>query len=89
MQTLFADTISNIAVTGPLVRIEFAATVLTQNAEGKQDARLVPNQQIVLPLEGFVRSVGIQEQIVRRLIADGVIKTQPATGAAPVAATTS
>jgi len=31
---------------------------------------------VVMPLEGFVRSFGLQEQIVRKLIANGVIKVQ-------------
>lgn len=80
MQTYYADAITNIAVTGTLVRIELATATLTQGPDGKQEVKMVPSQQIVMPLEGFVRSVGVQEQIVRRLIADGVVKTQPAAG---------
>lgn len=81
MQTLFADAITNIAVTGTLVRIELSTASLTQNDEGKQEVRMVPHQHLVMPLEGFVRAVGVQEQIVRRLIADGVVKVQPPTEA--------
>jgi len=77
MQTIFADSIHNIAVTGPLVRIELATAALSRNGEGKQEVRMEPSQQIVMPLEGFVRAVGIQEQIVRRLVADGIVKVQP------------
>lgn len=77
MQTSFADGIVNIAITGPLIRIDFGTATPSKNAEGKQEVHLSPSQQVVMPLEGFVRSFGLQEQIVRKLIADGVIKVQP------------
>jgi ribosomal protein L19E len=36
-------------------------------------------------LDGFVRAVGIQDQIIRRLINDGVVKVQPREGVSEVA----
>lgn len=86
-QAIFSDSIFNVTVTGNLVRIDLGVTELgAANAEGKQEARLVQSQQIVMPLEGFVRAVGIQDQIVRRLINDGIVKIQPRENA-PVSAT--
>jgi hypothetical protein len=83
---IFADSIFNISVTGNLVRIDLGVTELgAANADGKQEARLVQSQQLVMPLEGFVRAVGIQDQIMRRLISDGVVKVQPREGAPDVA----
>jgi len=79
MQTSFADGILNIAITGPLIRIDFGTATPVTNAEGKQEVQLTPTQQLVMPLEGFIRSFGLQEQIVRKLIADGVIKVQAPT----------
>ena len=77
-QVLFADSIFNVTVTGNLVRIDLGVAELgAANAEGKQEVRLVQSQQIAMPLDGFVRAVGIQEQVIRRLMADGVIKVQP------------
>jgi hypothetical protein len=77
-QVLFADSVFNVTVTGNLVRIDLGvAESGAANPEGKHEVRLVQSQQIVMPLEGFVRAVGIQEQVVRRLISDGVIKVQP------------
>ena len=29
-------------------------------------------------MEGFVRAFGMQEQVIKKLIADGVLKAQPA-----------
>lgn len=82
-QVLFADSIFNVTVTGNVVRIELGVAELgAANADGKQEVRLVQSQQIAMPLEGFVRAVGIQEQVVRRLINDGVIKMQPREAAA-------
>ena len=79
MQTSFADGILNIAITGPLIRIDFGTAMPSKNAEGKQEVHLAQSHQVVMPLEGFVRSFGLQEQIVRKLIADGVIKVQAQT----------
>lgn len=88
-QALFADSIFNVTVTGNLVRIELGVAELgAANAEGKQEVKLVQSQQIVMPLDGFVRAVGMQEEVVRRLIKDGVVKVQPrdtSQKAAPVA----
>ena len=75
MQTTFADTIINIAITGNLVRLDLGTVIPVQTQDGKQELRVTPTQQIVMPLEGFVRAVGMQEQIIKKLIADGVLKT--------------
>ena len=52
MQTYFADGILNIAITGSLVRIDFGTATPVTNAEGKQEVRLIPSQQVVIPMEG-------------------------------------
>lgn len=77
MQTNFADTILNITVTGQLVRIDLGTLTPVQNKDGQQDLQAVPCQQLVLPLEGFVRAFGLQENVMKKLIADGVLKARP------------
>jgi hypothetical protein len=42
MQTSFADAILNIAVTGPLVRIDFGTATAVTNAEGRQEVGSIP-----------------------------------------------
>jgi hypothetical protein len=85
-QVIFADSIFNISVTGNLVRIDLGVTELgASNVDGKQEVRLVKSEQLVMPLDGFVRAVGIQDQIIRRLINDGVVKVQSREGAPEVA----
>ena len=71
---LFADRIVNFSVTGPLVRIELG-TLQMPTAEG-QKPLLVQSQTLVMPLDGFVQSFSMMESVVKRLVADGVIRTQ-------------
>jgi hypothetical protein len=86
MQTTFADAILNITVTGPLVRLDLGTIVAGQAKEGKQELVATPTQQLVMPLDGFLRAFGMQETVVKKLIADGVIKAQPAPAPAATAA---
>lgn len=78
MQTTFADTVLNIAITGNLVRLDLGTVTPVQTQDGKQELRATPTQQVVMPMEGFVRAFGMQEQVIKKLIADGVLKAQPA-----------
>lgn len=77
MQTTFADTILNIAITGNLVRLDLGTITPVQTQDGKQELRANPTQQVVMPIEGFVRAFGMQEQVIKKLIADGVLKAAP------------
>ncbi len=59
MQTTFADTILNIAITGNLVHLDLGTITPVQNQDGKQELRATPTQQVVMPMEGFVRAFGM------------------------------
>ncbi|MDD2742792.1 MAG: hypothetical protein PHV02_10980 [Rhodocyclaceae bacterium] len=87
MQTTFADTIINLSMTGQLIRLELGTAVPVSNSEGKQEVRLKATQTLVMPLEGFVRSFGMQEQLIKKLIADGVLKAQQQVPASDVIST--
>lgn len=78
MQATFADTVLNIAITGTLVRLDLGTVTPVQSKDGKQELKATPTQQLVMPLDGFVRAFGMQEQVIKKLIADGVLKAQPA-----------
>ncbi len=69
---LFADRLVNIAVTGPLVRIELGAMQLPTAED--QKPQLLTTQTVVMPLDGFVASFGMMESVINRLMADGVLK---------------
>ena len=78
MQTNFADTVLNVAITSALVRLDFGTVSPVQGADGKQELRATPTFQLVMPIEGFVRAFGMQEQVIKKLLADGVLKARPA-----------
>jgi hypothetical protein len=71
----FSDRIVNIAVTGPMIRIEFGTLVLPAGEGATQ--KLVPSQTLVMPLDGFLASFSMLESVVRKMVADGVVKPRP------------
>jgi hypothetical protein len=103
MQTNYADTILNITLTGAMVRIDLGTVVPVTNADGTQEGRATQTQQLVMPLDGFVQSFGVQERVIKKLLADGVLTANagvgqiqpqtslvtPANGQTPVAASVS
>ena len=77
---IFADGISAVHVTGDLVRIDLM-TVQPQLKSKDGQPVVEVNQRIIMPLEGFVQSLGVQDNIVKQLIEAGVLKkdVQPAS----------
>ena len=80
---IFADGISAVHVTGNLVRIDLM-TVQPQLKSKDGQPVVEVNQRIIMPLEGFVQSLGLQDNIVKQLIEAGVLKKdeQPSDGPA-------
>ena len=78
---IFADGISAVHVTGNLVRIDLM-TVQPQLKSKDGQPVVEVNQRIIMPLEGFVQSLAVQDNIIKQLIAAGVLKKdeQPASG---------
>ena len=74
MDTNFADAILNLSVTGGLVRIELGTLKMITGADGKQELHGTPTQTLVMPIDGFVRSFSMQEDLINKLMADGVVK---------------
>ncbi len=86
---LFADTFNGIAVTGNLVRIDLA-TLAPQ--AGGQPAGTPPQfetrARLVMPIDGFLRAFALAEDVMKKLIAAGIVTQKPgapatATEAAP------
>jgi hypothetical protein len=73
--TQFADRIVNVAVTGNLIRLELG-TLQVPTGEG-QKPQLIPGQTLVMPLDGFANSFSMLESVMKKLMAEGVIKQQP------------
>jgi hypothetical protein len=78
METTFADTILNVVVTGNLVRFDFGTVIPAPGKDGTQEMRATPTLNMVMPIDGFIRAFGVQEQLIKKLVADGVLKAVPA-----------
>ncbi|UEM06169.1 hypothetical protein JL101_012260 [Skermanella rosea] len=74
----FCDGIGEITLTGSVVRIDLVSLSPT---EKDGDGRPVPvfRQRIVMPVEGFVHSLGPLERTTRKLMEEGRIAPPPAT----------
>ena len=72
-QEIFADTVSAIHVTGNFVRIDLMTMQLHLKSENGQPVYDI-SKRIIMPLEGFVQSLTIQENIVKQLLEAGVLK---------------
>ena len=79
---IFADGISAVHVTGNLVRIDLM-TVQPQLQSKDSQPVVEINQRIIMPLEGFVQSLGVQDNIVKQLIEGGVLKKDAQPSADP------
>jgi hypothetical protein len=70
----FADRLTEITVTGGLIRLEFG-TLKTPVTEG-QPPQFVASQTLVMPLEGFVDAFGTMETMLKKLTQAGVLHFQ-------------
>jgi hypothetical protein len=71
---IFSDRIVNVAVTGQLVRLELGM-IQVPSGEG-QSPQLVPASTVVMPLDGFVASMGMLDSVMKKMLADGVLRLQ-------------
>jgi hypothetical protein len=58
-----------------VVRIELGTLALPAS-EGAAPT-LAPSQTLVIPLDGFLASFGMLESVVKKMIADGMVKPKP------------
>lgn len=72
-QEIFADAISAIHVTGNLVRIDLMTRQPQLKSENGQPVFDI-SRRIIMPLDGFVQSLAVQENIIKQLIDSGVLK---------------
>ena len=69
----FIDGISAIHVTGNLVRID-GISLQPQLASPNGQPVVEISQRIIMPIEGFIEAIGLQQKIVRQLIEAGIVK---------------
>lgn len=76
---IFADGISSIHITGNLVRIDLMTIQPHLKSDNGQPVVEI-SKRIIMPLEGFVQSLPLQENIVKQLIDAGVLTKTPVDG---------
>jgi len=82
---IFADTFNGIAVTGSLIRIDLA-TLVPESAGGQgSQPRFESHQRLIMPIDGFLRAFALSEDVVKKLMAAGIV-TQRGTQPEAVAA---
>ena len=74
-QEIFADAISGVHVTGNLVRIDLMTVQPHLKSDNGQPVVDI-SKRIIMPLEGFIQSLKVQEDIVKKLIDAGVLQKQ-------------
>lgn len=80
-QEIYADAISAIHVTGNMVRIDLMTLQPHLKSENGQPV-FDSSKRIIMPLEAFIQSLAVQENIIKQLTEAGVLKTAKSTEAA-------
>lgn len=76
-QEWFADGISAVHLTGNLVRMDLMTLQpQLQSADGQPVVNI--GKRLIMPLDGFVQSLAVQQDLVRQLIAAGIVKENQA-----------
>jgi len=85
-EEIFADGIGAVHVTGNLVRIDLLTLQPHLKSDNGQPVVDI-SKRIIMPLEGFVQSFAVQEDILKKLIEAGVLQKNDSvkTEAAPQA----
>lgn len=80
MNSLFADRLTNVQIAGNTVRMEFSTLEFLPGNDPNTPKTSV-SLVLVMPLEGFVQAYNGQETVVRKLLADGLLKRNEPTPA--------
>ena len=83
-EELYADSITGIALTGSVVRIDFATLAVAEDAN--QQPRPVFRQRVIMPVEGFVHSFGVMARVMQQLEQKGLVRRADAPAAGKDAA---
>jgi len=83
LEEFFADGIGEITLAGGMVRMDLVSLTGKQGDDGNEP-RLEASRRIVMPPDGFLRSFGAMENLVKQLVDAGIVKQREgdAAGAA-------
>jgi hypothetical protein len=80
LNSLFADRLTNLQIAGNTVRLEFSVLDIIPG-NNQDEPKLNVSHVLVMPLEGFVQAFNGQDSVVKKLLADGVLKSNAASPA--------
>jgi len=70
---IFSDSVGAITVTGSVVRIDFVALSPTER-DPSGSPKMEFTHRVVMPIEGFVRSVAKLQETLQALVSRGVLR---------------
>ncbi|MBP2651377.1 MAG: hypothetical protein H6Q74_2202 [Firmicutes bacterium] len=70
---IFADGISAVHVTGNIVRIDLMSVQPQLKSENGQPVAEI-QKRLIMPLDGFIKSLEVQQKVVNQLIQAGVLE---------------
>ena len=74
MTVQFADRLTNVQIAANTVRLEFSVLEIAPGAKS-DEPRWQVSHVLAIPLDGFVQAFNSQEVVIKKLIADGILKT--------------
>jgi hypothetical protein len=74
---IYADGISEITLTGNVVRIDFVSLSRTER-DANNKPKAIFRQRIVMPTDGFANSAVLMNNVLSGLIKSGAVKMQQA-----------
>jgi hypothetical protein len=77
LEEIYADGVSEITVTGHVVRIDFVSLSPTER-DANNKPKAVFRQRIVMPTDAFANSAELMKNVLRGLIESGAVKMQQA-----------
>jgi hypothetical protein len=75
---VYSDGISEISITGPIVRIDLMS-LSPADRDANNNPKPMFRQRIVMPVEAFANSVELMQRVVKGLIEAGAIKENTAS----------
>lgn len=76
VEMIFADNVAQVQITGGVVRL-LLGTNKPRIGDDDKPAQVMTNQCLIMPIEGFLRTLQIFQQAVDGLEKRGVLKRNP------------
>lgn len=71
---IYADTMGEITLSGGMVRIDLVSLAGSAQTKEGEKPKLEPRMRIVMSPDGFLRSFGAMENLVKQLVDAGLVK---------------